>query len=200
RLYDNTVSERRDGMEKDRVLTSALHDYANYGKRSAWLRHPSNAKLRKAKPAQLRTLVSSFLDHEHRTLYFGPRDPAAVSTVVARGKKHRPVGTVDVRKYERVTKPTIFFLHKDGAKANVRFTIARDPLRREQRPTARLLSEYLSGNMSALVFQEIRESRGLAYSAWSSYSMGRRPVYESSLVGTMSTQADKTPEAVRTFL
>ena len=34
RLYDNTVSERRDGMEKDFTLTMALADYANFGKRS----------------------------------------------------------------------------------------------------------------------------------------------------------------------
>ncbi len=103
-------------------------------------------------------------------------------------------------KFRRVKKPTIYFLHKEGAKANVRFTIPRGLLARDDRPTASLLSEYLSGNMSALVFQEIRESRGLAYSASSSYTMGRRPQDESGLAGFMSTQADKTPEAVRTFL
>jgi predicted Zn-dependent peptidase len=200
RLYENTVSERRDGMEKDGLLTAALGDYANYGKRSAWLRQPSNRKLEQAKPAQLRKLISSFLDHEHRTLYFGPRDADAVAKVVPRGQRHRKVGETDLRRYVRVKEPTIFFLHKDGAKANVRFTIPQGPLPRDERPTARLLSEYLSGNMSALVFQEIRESRGLAYSASSSYSVGQRPRDESSLTGFLSTQADKTPEAVRTFL
>jgi predicted Zn-dependent peptidase len=200
RLHTDTVSERRDGMEKDFVLTSALQDYATLGPRSGWLRQPSNKKLGKAKPAQLLRLIKGFLNHEHRTLYFGPRDADAVAQVVPRGKQHRKVGDTEVRRYEQVARPTIYFLHKDGAKANVRFTLPRGPLPREQRPTARLLSEYLSGNMSALVFQEIRESRGLAYSASSSYSVGQRPVDESSLMGFMSTQADKTPEAVRTFL
>jgi predicted Zn-dependent peptidase len=200
RLHDNTVSERRDGMEKDFMLTSALSEYANHGKRSAWLRVPSNQKLARAKPAELRRLIGGFFDHEHRTLYFGPREAAAVAKVVPRGTKHRKVGEAEARRYVRVAAPTIYFLHKDGAKANVRFTIPRGPLPRQDRPTARLLSEYLSGNMSALVFQEIRESRGLAYSAYSTYSVGRRPIDESSLTGMMSTQADKTPEAVRTFL
>ncbi len=200
RLYDNTLSERRDGMEKDRVLTAALYDYANFGRRSAWLGQPSNDELAKAKPARLSGLISSFLDHEHRTLYFGPREAGAVAKLVARGKRHRKVGEPQVRRFERVKQPTVFFLHKDGAKANVRFTIPQGKLPRAQRPTARLLSEYLGGNMSALVFQEIRESRGLAYSASAFYSMGQRPPDESSLSGQMSTQADKTPEAVRTFL
>ncbi|MEM9458812.1 MAG: insulinase family protein [Myxococcota bacterium] len=200
RLHDNTVSERRDGMDKDWLLTSALNDYAKYGKRSAWLQHPSNRALQKARPAKLRRLITSFLDHEHRTLYFGTRGADAVVSVVARGNRHRKIGDTQIRRYRRVEGPTIVFLHKDGAKANVRFTIPRGPLPRELRPTARLLSEYLSGNMSALVFQEIRESRGLAYSAYSNYSVGRRPVDDSSLAGFMSTQADKTPEAVQTFL
>jgi predicted Zn-dependent peptidase len=200
RLYDNTVSERRDGMEKDFILTMALSDYANLGKRSNWLQQPSNQRLAKAKPAELRRLIGTFFDHEHRTLYFGPRAVDEVAKVVPRGSKHRKVGAPELRRYVRVKEPTIYFLHKDGAKANVRFTIPRGVLARKDRPTARLLSEYLSGNMSALVFQEIRESRGLAYSAYSSYSVGRRPNDESGLFGMMSTQADKTPEAVRTFL
>ncbi len=199
-LRDNTISERRDGLEKDWKLTAALGDFARYDDESAWLQQPSNRQLDRVKAGKLRRLITSFFNYQHRTLYFGPRGADAVATIVARGKGHRKTGDTKIRRYRDVTGPTIFFLHKDGAKANVRFTIPKDPLTREQRPTARLLSEYLSGNMSALVFQEIRESRGLAYSARASYSVGRRLVDESSLSGFMSTQADKTPEAVRTFL
>ncbi|MEM7160614.1 MAG: insulinase family protein [Myxococcota bacterium] len=200
RLQENTVSERRDGLTKTGTLTRALNSYAMYGKRSSYLNQPSNAALGKAKPAKLRKLIGSFLDHEHRTLYFGPRDADAVAKVVARGERHRKTGDTLAREYRDIKAPVVYFLHKEGAKANVRFTIPRDPLARELRPTAELLSEYLSGNMSALVFQEIRESRGLAYSAYSRYSTGSRLVDESGLTGFMSTQADKTPEAVRTFL
>ncbi len=200
RLYRNTLSERRDGMDKDWMLTRALSDYARYGKRSAYLSRPSNRVLGKADPRKLRRLISTVLDHEHRVLYYGPREAKSVGAVVARGKRHNKTGDIPLRKFRRVQKPTIYFLHKEGAKANVRFTIPRGLLARDDRPTASLLSEYLSGNMSALVFQEIRESRGLAYSASSSYTMGTRPQDESGLAGFMSTQADKTPEAVRTFL
>ncbi|MCH9679953.1 MAG: insulinase family protein [Deltaproteobacteria bacterium] len=200
RLYDNKLSERRDGMDKDWMLTSALSGYARHGKRSSWLQRPSNRDLQRAQANKLKQLISGFFRYEHQVLYYGPRGIDAVSKVVARGTKHRKTGDVLVRKFRSIKKPTIYFLHKEGAKANVRFTIPRGQLARNDRPKAELLSEYLSGNMSALVFQEIRESRGLAYSAYSSYSMGARPVDDSGLAGFMSTQADKTPEAVRTFL
>ncbi|MFO0632445.1 MAG: hypothetical protein U0168_06310 [Nannocystaceae bacterium] len=96
--------------------------------------------------------------------------------------------------------PQVFFLHKEGAKATVRVLMPQGPLPREQRPAAELFSEYLSGNMSALVFQEIRESRGLAYGAGAVYDVGERTRDAAGLRGWLSTQADKVPEALRTFL
>ncbi len=203
RLYENTVSTRRDQMEEDYWLSSALDGFAKYDRRSSWLAHPSNKALEKAKPKALRKLLTTLVDHEHRTMYFGPRSADDVAKIVPRGPKkgkHKPTGDVLVRVYRKAEGPRIYFLHKDGAKANVRFVIPQPPLPRETRPTGDLFSEYLSGSMSALVFQEIRESRGLAYSAFSTFDAGSRPKDASGLLGFMSTQADKTPVAVDTFL
>ncbi|MEM6991029.1 MAG: pitrilysin family protein, partial [Myxococcota bacterium] len=86
RHFDNAISKRRDGLEEDRTLTSALEYFTKYGKDSAWLKHPSNAKLGKAKPAQLAKLITTWFDYEHRTLYFGPREGAAAGKAIARGK------------------------------------------------------------------------------------------------------------------
>lgn len=200
RHFDNTISERRDQFEEDRTLTSALDSYAKYGKSSAWLQQPDNAKLQKAKPPQLAKLISTWFDYEHRTLYFGPRDTKTISGTVARGTVRKRTGPPKTLKYRKTSKPEIFFLHKEVAKANVRFVMPRGPLPREQRPVAKLFSEYLSGSMSSLVFQEIRESRGLAYSAYSRFTWGSTLRDESGLLGYMSTQADKVPVAVETFL
>lgn len=200
RLYDNTISKRRDGLEEDWRLTAALDGYAKHGRDSAWLAQPSNRALKRAKPAKLERLIDGLLDYRHTTLYFGPRAADEVADIVARGERHRNPGPVWTRRYRKVAKPTIYFLHEDGAKANVRFVIPEGSLPREKRPVSELLSEYLSGSMSALVFQEIRESRGLAYTAYSTYSVGDRPKDASGLLGFLSTQADKTPVAVETFL
>lgn len=200
RHYESTLTRRRDHLEEDRILTGALDLYAKYGKESAWLKHPSNAQLRKADAKAIRNLITTVMDWEHDTLYFGPRRAEEVASVVARGKKHKKTGEVWVRRYRPVKRSTVFFLHKDGAKANVRLVIPQGKLPREERPVARLVSEYLSGNMSALVFQELRESRGLAYTASARYDSGRRTSDETGLLGFLSTQADKTPVAIETFL
>lgn len=200
RLYDNTLSERSDGMQEDWRLVSALDGFAKYDRRSAWLQAPSNRALAKARRKGLRALVSELFGYEHRTLYYGPRTAEAVAPIVARGRDHRPTGDAQTRVWRKVAAPQIFFLHKDGAKATVRFVLPDGAAPRDDRPAAELYSEYLSGNMSALVFQEIRESRGLAYSASSYLDTGDRPRDAAGLLGFVSTQAEKLPVAIETFL
>ena len=54
--------------------------------------------------------------------------------------------------------------------------------------------------MAGLVFQELREARALAYSAWAHYFSPSRPDEENLLVGSIGCQADKTVEAVLAFM
>src|SRR5690606_22656803 len=71
----------------------------------------------------------------------------------------------------------------------------------EERVWAALLREYWSGSMSSLVFQEIRESRGLAYSAHAYVAEPSQAADESAFIGALSTQAVKytvASEAVMT--
>ena len=61
---------------------------------------------------------------------------------------------------------------------------------------ARLFNTYFGSGLSSIVFQEIRESKSLAYSAYSSYSTARekgKPDYTMAYVGT---QANKLEQAV----
>ncbi len=54
--------------------------------------------------------------------------------------------------------------------------------------------------MAGLVFQELREARALAYSAWAHFFTPSRPTEENILVGAIGCQADKTIEAVNAFM
>ena len=60
----------------------------------------------------------------------------------------------------------------------------------------KVFNEYYGGGMSSVIFQEIRESKGLAYSAFASYtapSKKENPHYLRAFVGT---QADKLEESL----
>ncbi len=200
KLTENVLSKRRDSTDNSRFLAYAATEYAKYGKDSSILQEPSNKKLRGAKVKQLRKLVTSFVNHQHRTLYYGPRKPADVKSVVALGDKHKKVAPLRVSHYRKQQGARIYFLHRDTAKASVSlvFPIGTQP--RDKHPVSKVFGEYFGGDMSAVVFQEIREVRGLAYSAWGYTSTGRLPDDDWALVGGMGTQSDKTPEALETYL
>ena len=66
-------------------------------------------------------------------------------------------------------------------------------------PLRQLYNDYFGGSMNAIVFQEMRESRSLAYSAWAGYSLpgySYRPYTYSAFI---ATQNDKMNDAVAAF-
>jgi predicted Zn-dependent peptidase len=67
-------------------------------------------------------------------------------------------------------------------------------------PAIQIFNEYFGGGMAGLVFQELREARALAYSAWANYFTASHPDEENILVGSIGCQADKTIEAVHAFM
>src|SRR6185503_18499429 len=67
-------------------------------------------------------------------------------------------------------------------------------------PAVQLFNDYFSGGMSGIVFQELREARALAYSAYAVYSNGGRKGEQNVMVGAIGCQADKTPDALDAFI
>ena len=63
-------------------------------------------------------------------------------------------------------------------------------------PAARMFNEYFGG----VVFQEIREAQGLAYSVFSSYSQPSKKDKANYLFAYVGTQADKQAEAMNAMM
>jgi predicted Zn-dependent peptidase len=200
KLRDKIVSQRHDQMADPRFLGRALTDYANYGTDSGLLKQPSNAQVKRASGLQLKGLLAKYLDHTHRTLYFGQRSAAAAAKVVALGAKHKDPGTPHLRRYRAGKGVTIYVLDQKISKSTVSLSIPEGQQPRERKPGARYLAHYFGGSMSSLIFQEIREARGLAYYAYGTVSTGWLPEDDWAFVGGMGTQADKTAEALKVYL
>ena len=97
-------------------------------------------------------------------------------------------------------KNQIYFFEKEMAQAQVRLEFSVGPHNEEMMPAAQLFNEYFGGGMAGLVFQELREARALAYSAWAHFFTPSRPDEENILVGSIGCQADKTLNAVHAFM
>ncbi|MCG8420806.1 MAG: insulinase family protein [Proteobacteria bacterium] len=200
KLLANELSKRKDAMDDPATVGRALSSYAAVGTDSQFLLVASNAQLQQARLAELRALLARLPNHVHRTLYFGPRSAADASKVVVLGRAHQPLAKRPPRTYRRVNSSRTYFLHKEVAQSSISITIAKPPLPAADIPLSLLYREYVGGGMGSLVFQEIREARGLAYSAFATHRYGRRPGDQSAISGFIGTQSDKTVEALATML
>lgn len=200
KLGDNVLSTRKDGMEDPDNLWGVLGEYAQFDRQSDYLHLPSNKQIAGAQVAPLAKLLRGFLDHQHKTLYYGPRPAAEAAEHVALGKSHRKLSHRPPYVYRKPRAPTIYFVQREVAKSYVSVTLPHGPGERARKPTARLLNTYLNGGMNALLFQEMREARGLVYFAYGAVDQGTYPDDPWALSGGMGTQADKTPDALKTFL
>ncbi|MEJ7665710.1 MAG: insulinase family protein [Hymenobacter sp.] len=63
------------------------------------------------------------------------------------------------------------------------------------RPVA-LYNEYFGGGMGSIVFQDLRESKALAYSAMSRYANADKAGRSNYIISYIGTQSDKLPEAM----
>jgi predicted Zn-dependent peptidase len=200
KLVSNLLSERKDQLSDPRFLSGALRSYANLGKQSDYLAVPSNKLLKRATPKSIKKLLSKLPDHQHRTTYFGPRTAKEATTLITWGQKHKKVEPRAPIRYRTHKGTNIYFLDQQTAQSSIAINFPRAPLDTANQASARVYSDYLGGGMGSLIFQEIREARGLAYSATAFYREGRRKGDDSSLMGFMGTQADKTIDALTTML
>jgi predicted Zn-dependent peptidase len=77
------------------------------------------------------------------------------------------------------------------------FTSKVGPFRKEMVPATRMYNEYFGGGMNSIVFQEMRESQGLAYAVWSNFQTASKIENSNYVFSYIGTQADKLPEALK---
>ncbi len=201
KLLANTLSKRKDAMNEPSVIGRALADYALFGKESSFLKVPSNKSLSRAKDRNLMRLIAKLPNYKHRTSYFGPQSSDKLTSKISLGEKHTaPKERKPVRYAKTGSKRTLYFVDQKVAQAQIRIGFPAAPLPFDERVKANLFNQYVGGGMGGLIFQEIREARGLAYSAFAFYAKGNRTQDDSAVIAGLGTQADKSVEAVSTLL
>src|SRR5690606_38263955 len=91
---------------------------------------------------------------------------------------------------------SVFVVDQDTAQTQVLFTWPRSPANDNDRATGWVFSEY----MGPLLFQQVREARGLAYAVFGAYRAGSKKQDASALFAYVGTQGDKTHDAIDALL
>ena len=201
----NVAKAQSDAKLEQQNCFSRLRSYGTFGPRNARRNLMTAAELAETNPQDLVDIIHNLTSYEHTVLYYGPRTMGNLVELL--GKEHQlpaelkaPLAFEDYM--EQATPQTEILLAPYDAKNIYMFAFNNDetPWRPEETPVAALFNEYFGAGMNGIVFQELRESRGLAYSARAYYDEApeRKGHPETSYTYIIS-QNDKLMDCIRTF-
>ena len=205
RLVDQIGQMRANNKANQMANFSRLASYVTYGPANAAKNIYTIEELGKMDPEEFIKAVRELSEYEQEVIYYGNLPEQDVVALI--NDTHNPPATlkpVPTAEVYPAVKPeeTIIFIAPYDAKqlymtmfANLggEFDLAKSPL-------TQLYNEYFGGSMNAIVFQEMRESRSLAYSAGAyliePYRLARPYTYRTQI----ATQNDKMKDAIDAFL
>jgi len=199
-LLANTLSQRRDEQASPEAVAHALAAFAQYGDVNYYRLQPSDALLQQTQGDTLLRILGEIPHLPHTTLYYGTHERSSLTQLTDLGSTYRQPARSFTRHYRRIDGPTLFFVDKPMAQAMIEVLLPAGPLSTEDEPLAIALQHLMGNDSSGVVFQELRESRGLAYSAYASFELPRRPDDEASLYAHVGTQAEKAVSALGLLL
>ncbi|WP_456442210.1 M16 family metallopeptidase [Psychroserpens sp.] len=201
--YDKYVESitkgRVDGKsQKGNILWNGLMNYGKYGENSRLRNIFQTKDLNAMDSADLVEIIKGMKNFEQRVFYYGKDIDAAVAAL---NKNHTV--SEDLKTYpeamaylEKETGGNVYFVDFDMVQSEMLFLAKGDPFKAENMAASTLFNTYFGSGLSSIVFQEIRESKSLAYSAFSSYSTASKKDDNNYVMAYMGTQANKMPQAV----
>lgn len=193
----NTILESREVAKKDKGrIMAALSNYAKYGKESRFTDVLSKKELESINSVEMTDKIKNLLKMPYEIFFYGQDFKAFTQyakpfvekeTLKVRSKKIYP---------EPATEGKVYFTNYDMVQTEMS-RIAKGPnVNLKNFGKINVFNEYFGRGLSSIVFQEIRESKSLAYSAYVSYAANgelNHPDYVTTYIGT---QANKLPQAV----
>jgi hypothetical protein len=200
---DAKVSEKAFFKSGDNVA-SALLEQVKYGDQSRYLRKLSLSQIKKLKGKDMLAIYDKVRSVQCDLHYCGT---LPVEKVIGTIRQHLPLERTTVasnspyyRELKQYDRPTVFFIDMpDMAQSIVYGYVKGDPVDdKASRHVSRLFSVYFGGDMSSLMFQEIREFRSFAYRTSGRYQLPNHAHKGTagSFTAMLSTQSDKTLDAL----
>ena len=201
------MKNRNDGKTYQRSNFSALQMYGEYGTWNSQLNIMSEHDLHMANPQSLLDLLKNLRNYKQTLLYYGPSAYKDVNNIVSSiHNTSRTFQTVPATKpyLHQPTTATEVWIAPYDAK-NIYMTMYHNEGTKwspDRAALEALFNEYYGeGGINSVVFQEMREARGLAYSAWATYN---RPMIHphgdtESFTTSIITQNDKMMDCINEF-
>ena len=161
----------------------------------------SDEEIENTTAQQLVDIIHSLTKDEHRILYYGPSSLSNLNENLSNLHKNttalNPIAENNKFEELEINTNTVYVLDYDMKQAEVLFLAKGSKLKTADIPIISFHNSYFGGGMSSIVFQELRESKALAYSVYSTYTIPKDDKHSHYSFSYIGTQADKLQEAMQ---
>jgi predicted Zn-dependent peptidase len=201
-MIQDLLKSRHDAKSNQNSVLNALVAFGEYGAEITKY-SLSEEQLKQLKSSELIHLLSQLMTYQPEILYYGPESVInfknALQKVYKTPKKFAT--PAPAKKFEMlpVNENTVLFAHYEATQSRL-VTYSRSiKFDAKMLPVINMYNQYFGGGMNAIVFQEMREKRSLAYSASARYTTPPDQdeyMYNYSFI---ATQNDKIIDAFNAF-
>ena len=203
-FVDQILKMREDQKKEQRPCFNRAWDYAIYGAYNPYTNIMSAEALKSTDPQILLDLLKGLSDIEHTVIYYGPWEKDKVEQAV--NKLHK---TPKKLQAALENKPYVFQQTPQNEVFLAPYEAKNIYLRKyhnrgkqwapKDAAVQALFNEYFGGGMNTIVFQELREARGLAYNASAYYTSPDRKDEPEYMMEHIISQNDKMMDCISVF-
>ncbi len=195
------LKKREDSkLEKWKIQYRVMPAFAKYGKLNPYTNVIPEEELLALDPAVLTEKIKGVTNMEHKVFYYGNDEQSAIKTLVE--KYHPKVESPkpipeSIPLVEQATEESkIYFVHRDQVQTDLLFMSKQQQFDVNILPVAEWFNSYYGSGLSSVFFQEIREAKGLAYTAYCRYDTPSKADNAHYFRGYIGTQPDKLEDAL----
>ncbi|MBQ6192718.1 MAG: insulinase family protein [Bacteroidaceae bacterium] len=198
------LKNRQDQKAEQRSCFTMLGQYGMYGPHNALRDNMTAQQLQETNPQELLDLLKNISQYEHQVLYYGPilkeKLDGCVSDLHPTVSDLKPVPEGEPYKLQLATTPEVLIAPYDAKNIYMRMYYNEGKETNiEEHAVIEVFNEYFGGGMNGVVFQELREARGLAYNAMAYYLTPAKKGQPEYFLTHIITQNDKMMDCVNQF-
>ncbi len=199
----DALTARARAKTSQRSCNTALQRYVIFGPEYIKKTTLDNEALKSLESEKLLAKLRNLYAEGHTIMYYGPMKENDIKTVLERSHviSDNPVVLEENPTPMVQTQSSSVVLAQYDAKQLYYTQYSNRGEKRdiEATPGIWLYNEYFGGGMNAIVFQEMREARGLAYSSWAQFSQPGHAEGDYTYQAFIATQNDKMQQAIEAF-
>ena len=206
--YDNMVldmiKQRQNNKLSKGYISYGMREYAKYGDESPFKYMISSNDLESMDIEKLVKKIKQLTSYQHYIYYYGKKNIKDVCSIIEKyhfsPKDLLPL--LPPKKFKELDhkENNIYFTNYDMVQSEISMISRVTNYNQDLIAPARIFNQYFGSGLSSIVFQEIREAKALAYSAYSYFSSPRKLDDSHYVFAYLGTQVDKLGEATESLL